>query len=106
MKTKKETVEYAFGITSVDSARGAPEQLLAWNRGHWSVENKNHYIRDKTFGEDKCTSRVRNAPANNAICANIALAVIFHKGFTSAAKAVRHFEFNREEAFEAVFSPG
>ena len=98
MKTKKETVEYAFGITSVNGARGTPEQLLAWNRGHWSVENKNHYIRDKTFGEDRCLSRVRNAHSNNAICANIALAVIFHKGFTSAAKAVRHFEFNREEA--------
>ena len=99
-------MEYAFGITSVNSARGTPEQLLAWNRGHWSVENKNHYIRDKTFGEDKCMYRVRNAHANNAICANIALAVIFHTGFTSAAKAVRHFEFNREEASEAVFSPG
>ena len=106
MKTKKETVEYALGITSVDSARGTPEQLLAWNRGHWSVENKNHYIRDKTFGEDKCTSRVRNAPANNAICANIALAVIFHKGFTSAAKALRRFKLNKQEVFEAMFSPG
>ena len=51
-------------------------------------------------------SRVRNAPANNAICANIALAVIFHKGFDNAAKALRRFRLNKEEAFEAVFSPG
>ena len=105
-KTKKETVEYAFGITSADRQKSSPQQLLAWNRGHWSVENKNHYIRDKTFGEDRCMSRVRNAPANNAICANIALAVIFHKGFDNAAKALRRFRLNKEEAFEAVFSPG
>ena len=27
-----------------------------------------HYIRDVTFGEDRCSSRVGNAPANNAEC--------------------------------------
>ncbi len=75
-------------------------------RRHWSIENKNHYIRVKTFGEDKCLSRVRNAPANNAICANIALTVIFHKGFSNAAKDLRRFKLNKKEAFEAVFSPG
>ena len=51
-------------------------------------------------------SRVRNAPANNATCANIALAVIFHKGFSNVAKALRHFKLNRGDTFEAVFSPG
>ena len=86
---QKETVEYALGITSSGRSRGAPRQLLSWNRGNWTAENKNHYIRDKTFGEDKFMSRVRNAPANNAICANIALAVIFHKGFSNAHKGVQ-----------------
>ena len=71
----------------MDAQRGSPEQLLAWNRGHWSVEAKNHYIRDTTFGEDACRSRVRSAPANNAICANIALAIIFHRNFDNAAEA-------------------
>lgn len=106
MKTRKQTVEYAFGITSVDKRRGTPEQLLAWNRGHWSVETRNHLIRDTTFGEDRCLSRVGGAPANNAACANIALAVIFHNKFKSAAEATRHFALNREAAFEALFSPG
>ncbi len=83
-----------------------PEKLLAWNRGHWSVETKNHYIRDTTFGEDACRSRVGSAPANNAICANIALAIIFHNKFSNAAEARRHFALNRADAFEAVCSPG
>ena len=34
-----------------------PTRLLAWNRGHWQVENGNHYRRDATMGED--ASRVR-----------------------------------------------
>ncbi len=106
VKTGEQSVEYAYGITSVDEQRGAPEQLLAWNRGHWSIETKNHFIRDTTFGEDGCSSRVRSAPANNAVCANIALAVIFHKEFKNAAEATRHFVLNREAAFEALLSPG
>ncbi len=106
VKSKKQTVEYAYGITSVDGQRCSPEALLGWNRGHWSVEIKNHYIRDVTFGEDRCLSRVGDAPANNAVCVNIALAVIFHNKFTSAAAATRHFALNREAAFEVLFSPG
>lgn len=105
-KSKKETLEYAFGITSVDKQRGTARKLLEWNREHWSVETKNHLICDTVFGEDGCLSRVGCAPANNAACANMALAVLFHKRFTRAAEATRHFVLNREAAFEALLSPG
>ena len=30
------------GIASVAADRAEPERLLAWNRGHWQVENGNH----------------------------------------------------------------
>ena len=106
IKTGRESVEYAYGITSVDAQRASAEQLLAWNRGHWAVETKNHYRRDVTFGEDGCKSRVGFAPANNAVCANIALAVIFQRDFKTAPEAIRHFVLNREAAFEALFSAG
>ena len=33
--------------------RAGPAQLLAWNRGHWQVENANHYRRDATMGEGR-----------------------------------------------------
>ncbi len=101
-----ESTEYAYCITSVDDKRATPEQLLSWNRGHWAVETKNHYIRDVTFGEDGCRSRVRCAPSNNAVCANIALAIIFGKGFRTAPEATRHFVLHREEAFKALFESG
>ena len=104
VKSGEVSEEYAYGITSVDKQRGSAQQLLAWNRGHWGVETKNHYIRDVTFGEDSCSSRVGNAPANNAVCANIALAVIFQRNFRTVPEALRHFTLNREEAFEAVLS--
>lgn len=102
VKTGKESTEYAYGITSVDKA--SPQKLLEWNRGHWAVESKNHYRRDVTFGEDGSTTRVNNAPANNAVCNNIALAVILgHKRkFKSVPRAAQHFSQNREEALRAI----
>jgi predicted transposase YbfD/YdcC len=41
------------------SIEAAPEMLGRYARGHWGVENKIHYVRDVTFGED--ASRIRNA---------------------------------------------
>ena len=106
VKTGAVSTEHAYGITSVDDKRGTPEQLLCWNRGHWAVETKNHYIRDVTFGEDGCRSHTRCAPANNAVCANIALAIIFGRGFRTAPEATRHFVLNRKDAFDALLGTG
>ena len=72
-KTGEAAEETAYGIRSVAAERA--ERLLAWNRGHWMVENGNHHPRDASLGEDACRVRVRHAPANNAIMNNIALTV-------------------------------
>ncbi len=80
VKSGVQSIETAYGMTSVPPDRGCPERLLAWNRGHWSVENLNHRTRDVAFAEDACLSRKGNAPANNALCNCIALAVILGRG--------------------------
>ena len=98
--------ELAFGITSVSERCADAQQLLAWNRGHWSIENGNHYVRDCTFGEDDCRARTKNAPDNNALCGNIALALIRHRGgFRTVPEAVRHYSLHRKDAFDALLSP-
>ncbi len=104
VKTGKQSIEYAYGITSADTEKASPQQLLEWNRGHWAVESKNHYRRDVTFNEDSSTMRVGSGPANNAVCNNIALAVILgqKRKFESVPEAIRHFSQNREEAFSAI----
>ena len=76
VKTGEKSTEIVYGITSVPANRGTPENLLAWNRGHWSVENLNHRVRDVNFGEDACLSRTTHAPTNGALCNCIALALI------------------------------
>ena len=100
-----ESRELAYGITSVPEERGSPEQLLAWNRGHWAVENQNHRTRDVHFAEDACLARKAHAPVNNALCNCIALAIILRRG-KSVAEATRHFALHRNDALDAVLLPG
>ena len=104
-KTGETSVETAYGITSVPAERAGPERLLAWNRGHWQVENGNHYRRDATMGEDASRIRARHAPANNATLNNIALAIVFHRGFRYLPEANLHFMMRRSEALDAILEP-
>jgi len=43
-----------LGIGLVSNAA----RLFEWWRGHWGIENKEHWVRDETLGEDR--SRVTN----------------------------------------------
>lgn len=56
--------------------------------------------------EDGCRSRVRCAPENNAVCANIALVIIFGRDFRIAPETTRHFVLNRKDAFEVLLEAG
>ncbi|MDQ2875179.1 MAG: transposase, partial [Actinomycetota bacterium] len=52
-KYKKETIRTAVAvsiITSLDAREAAPEHLAGYVRGHWPVENKVHWVVDRTDG--------------------------------------------------------
>ena len=105
-KTGETSTETAYGITSVPAERAGPERLLAWNRGHWQVENANHHRRDASMGEDAARFRARHSPTNHATLNNIVLAVVLHNGFRYLPEASRHYMMHRDDAFEAVHSTG
>lgn len=105
LRTGETTLETVYALTSVGAERADPAQLLAWNRGHWMVENANHYRRDATLGEDASRIHARHAPANNATLNIIALAIVFHCGFHSLPDAQMHFMMRRDDALDAILSP-
>jgi hypothetical protein len=63
-------------------------------RGYWGVENKVHYVRDVTQGED--ASRIRTPPLVQiwAIARNFALNLYRDNGFNNMAQAQRSAGFN------------
>jgi predicted transposase YbfD/YdcC len=62
-------------------------------RGYWGVENKVHYVRDVTQGEDR--SRIRTTPLVQifALARNFALNLDRESGFKNMAQANRLCSF-------------
>ena len=54
----KHSVEVVYGWTSLSPKRCAPERLAQVIRAHWAVENRLHWRRDATLGEDRCGVRL------------------------------------------------
>ncbi len=82
--------EIAYGITSLPSDLAGPAQLTALTRGHWTIENKLHHVRDVTWGEDHSQVRTGNAPRVMAGLRNLATSVLRQAGADNIAKSLRH----------------
>ena len=70
------TQETVFGITSHSPETADARRLLEFNRGHWVVENKSHWVRDVVFGEDLSQIRCKNGPFAFATLRNTAISLI------------------------------
>jgi predicted transposase YbfD/YdcC len=79
--------EREFFVTSLIPQRASPPQLLQINRGHWTIENKSHYVRDVSFNED--ASRVRKGSSAQVMAAfrNVTLAMLRRVGVTRIREA-------------------
>lgn len=69
----KDTTEVAFLVTSLWADEASPEQLLQWSRVHWSIENGQHFRRDRTQDEDRCTVRDTTTARNLSLFRSLAI---------------------------------
>jgi len=99
------TTEVAYGITSVGRERANAETLLKWNRGHWGIENCLHWVRDETFGEDRCRVRSRNAPQVLAAIRNLVINWLRSQGINTIAESLRKNAWNPQRFFTKIGKP-
>ena len=52
IKTGKRTHEVTYGLVSMPPAEAGAATIEALWRGHWTIENRLHYVRDVSLGED------------------------------------------------------
>ena len=88
-KTGQERVEVVYGVTSLSSERATPGRVLDLVRGHWSIENKSHWVRDVTFDEDRSQVRCGNIPQVMAALRNTAIGLLRGAGYPNIAAACR-----------------
>jgi predicted transposase YbfD/YdcC len=73
----KETDDVRFALTSFWPEEAAASQLLKLAHEHWSIENGQHYRRDRTQDEDRCP--VRDTPAARNLSLFRSLAIFLFK---------------------------
>ena len=99
----KVTREVRYAVTSLREEVGA-QQLLRHVRGHWGIgpkvgrpagQNRLHYVRDVTFGEDASQVRTGSAPEVMAALRNVVIGVLRQAGATNIAAALREVGWQR-----------
>ena len=75
-KARRKSVEVVYVITSADHRAAPPATLSAWVQGHWSIENRLHWVREVTFDEDRSQVRTGNAPHVMATLRNSAISLL------------------------------
>jgi hypothetical protein len=95
------TVEVHLLATSVPPERADAATLLRWARGHWGIENRLHYVRDATLGEDANRTWSGSGPQVLATLRNLAITHLRLEGAGNIAAALRR---NAARASELVMS--
>jgi predicted transposase YbfD/YdcC len=101
-KTGQERVEVVYGVTSLSSERATPGRVLDLVRGHWSIENKSHWVRDVTFDEDRSQVRCGSIPQVMAALRNTTIGLLRWAGHTHIAAACRRLAAQPAQALALI----
>jgi len=71
-------------------------------RGHGSIENSLHWVRDVTFDEDRSQIRTGSAPRVFATMRNLVISLLQLNGVKSIASGLRNLSWNAELALELI----
>jgi len=100
----KTTVEVVHGITSLTREQADAARLLGLVRRHWGIENRLHYVRDVTLGEDACRVRSGSAAQALACLRNVAMHLLKQINPTNNAAATRHLNAKPRKAIKLIQS--
>ena len=89
-KRKRWSTETVYAVTSLTATQASPADLADILRGHWTIEDRLHWIRDTDYDEDRSQVRTRNGPRVMASLRNLAITILRLAGAINIAAALRH----------------
>lgn len=104
-RRQRTTTETVYGITSLSSQVAPPQRLLHLIRQYWQIENRLHWRRDVTLGEDACTVSRGQAPQVLATLNNVILALVDRLGVSNLAAQQRVFDAQPQLALDLILHP-
>lgn len=100
--TGEVTEETTYAITSLTPAQASPAVLERLWRGHWTIENRVHHVRDVAFGEDATRAWVGNTAHALASLRNALLNLLRAAGWTRIPDALRYHAARVERALTLI----
>ena len=91
VKSDKRRQEVVYGCTSLSKERASAERLLKLVRGHWTIENRSHWVKDVTFDEDRSQVGKGNIPQVMTALRNTVMGLLRKAGESNIAAACRKF---------------
>ena len=94
--------ETTYGITSLPRDLAGPKLIERFWRGHWTIENRLHYVRDETLGEDRCQVHTGATPQVLATLRNGILTLFRYHGWSNIAEANRRYAASPQKALQLL----
>ncbi len=104
LKTNQTRHEVVYGLSSLSMRQASPERMLSLIRDHWAIENKLHYRRDGSLGEDACQTRTGPVPHLLAQLNSTALSLMDRLGVRNVARQMRYFDAHPEQALALMLT--
>ncbi len=98
----KQSVEVVYGWTTLSQKRCSSERLSQVIRAHWAVENRLHWRRDVTLGEDRCGVRFPPVAQMLAVLNTVVLSLMDLHQIPNVARQRRRFASHPDEALTWV----
>jgi predicted transposase YbfD/YdcC len=89
--TGEYSCEVSYGLTDLAPTQAGATQLECVWRGHWTIENCDHYVRDVTLGEDAGQAHTGSTAHALATWRNGILIALRRAGWRNIADAVRAY---------------
>ncbi len=104
LKSGKVRHQIVYGLSNLSLKQASARRTLALNRTHWGIENRLHWRRDVTLGEDGCQTRTGAAPGILARLNSAILSLMDRLGVQNVASQARFFDAYVDQAVQALFS--
>lgn len=105
LKTGELQEETTYAVTSLPRHDADAALLEGLWRGHWTIENRVHYVRDVTFGEDAGQAYRGSTPQALAALRNALLSLLRSLGWANIADALRHYQAKVTHALQLIGVP-
>lgn len=101
-RTGRIETEVTYAITSLPPTLAGPAELEHIWRGHWTIENRLHYVRDETFREDRCQVHGRTSAQAFAALRNAVISLFRAHGWSNLAAATRRYAAQPQRLLQLI----